>query len=68
MNPDKKFLSFNVSWGIGKAPTETMSNGLKIKASYTIVPITGVGGAAHILSDQDVLDVTSALENAVGSL
>jgi len=68
MNPDKKFLSFNVSWGIGKAPTETMSNGLNLKAKYTIVPITGVGGAAHMLSDQDVLDVTSALENEVGSL
>lgn len=68
MNPKKKFLSFNVSWGIGKSPTETMSNGLKLKADYKIVPITGVGGAAHILSDQDVLDVTGALENAVGSL
>lgn len=68
MNPNKKFLSFNVSWGIGKAPTETMSNGLDFKADYKIVSITGVGGAAHTLSDQDVIDVTSALENAVGSL
>lgn len=68
MNPDKKFLSFNVSWGIGKAPTETMSNGLALKADYKIVPITGVGGAAHNLSDQDMLDVASSLENAVGSL
>lgn len=68
MNPNKKFLSFNVSWGIGKSPTETMSNGLDFKADYKIVSITGVGGAAHTLSDQDVIDVTSALENAVGSL
>jgi hypothetical protein len=68
MNPNKKFLSFNVSWGIGKAPTETMSNGLKIQADYKIVPITGVGGSAHKLSDQDVLDVTSALENSVAIL
>lgn len=68
MNPNKKFLSFNVSWGIGKAPTETMSNGLELKAEYKIVPITGVGGAAHTLSDQDVIDVTSALENTVRSL
>lgn len=68
MDPAKKFLSFNVSWGIGKAPTETMSNGLKIRADYKIVPITGVGGSAHKLSDQDVLDVTSALESAIGSL
>jgi hypothetical protein len=68
MNPNKKFISFNVSWGIGKAPTETMSNGLNFKADYKIVSITGVGGAAHTLSDQDVIDVTSALENAIDSL
>lgn len=68
MNPDKKFLSYNVSWGIGKAPTETMSNSLEFKADYKIVPITGVGGAAHTLSEQDILDVQSSLENAVSSL
>lgn len=68
MDQRKKFLSFNVSWGIGKAPTETMSNGLEIKCDYKIVPITGVGGSMHQLSDQDVLDITSALENAVASL
>lgn len=68
MNSDKKFLSFNVSWGIGKAPTETMSNGLALKAKYTIVPITGVGGATHTLSDQDILDVQSSLDNEVSSL
>ena len=68
MNPDKKFLSFNVSWGIGKAPTETMSHNLNLNCKYTIVPVTGVGGSAHTLSDQDVLDISSALDNAVSGL
>jgi hypothetical protein len=68
MNPNKKFLSFNVSWGIGKAPTETMSHNLNLKCEYTIVPVTGVGGSAHTLSDQDVLDVSSALDNVVRGL
>lgn len=68
MDSTKQFLSFNVSWGIGESPTETMSHNLNIACRYTIVPVAGVGGSAHTLSDQGMLDISSALENAVGNL
>jgi hypothetical protein len=47
MNPAKKFLSYNVSWGpafqTGQSrPTETMSNGLAYKCQYQIVPISDI--------------------------
>ena len=64
MNPDKKFLSYNVSWGIGKPPTETMSNGLDIKCKYTITPISDIS----TLSADDVANIHNSLKELTDSL
>jgi len=64
MNPDKKFLSYNVSWGIGKPPTETMSNGLDIKCEYTITPISDI----NTLSADDVANIHNSLKKLADSL
>jgi hypothetical protein len=64
MDSNKKFLSYNVNWGIGKPPTETMSNGLDLKCSYKIVPISDTQN----LSDQDRIDISTSLEELVKSL
>ena len=64
MNPDKKFLSYNVSWGIGKPPTETMSNGLDIKCKYTITPISDI----NTLSADDVANIHNSLKELAESL
>lgn len=64
MDSSKKFLSYNVSWGIGKPPSETMSNNLDLKCSYKIVPISDI----NTLSEQDRIDITESLEELVKSL
>jgi len=64
MNPDKKFLSYNVSWGIGKPPTETMSNGLGIKCKYTITPISDIS----TLSADDIANIHNSLKELTDSL
>lgn len=64
MNPDKKFLSYNVSWGIGKPPTETMSNGLDIKCKYTITPISDIS----TLSADDIANIHNSLKELTDSL
>jgi hypothetical protein len=64
MNPDKKFLSYNVSWGIGKPPSETMSNGLDIKCEYTITPISDI----NTLSADDIANIHNSLKKLADSL
>lgn len=64
MNPNKKFLSYNVSWGIGKPPTETMSNGLDIKCKYTITPISDIS----TLSADDIANIHNSLKELTDSL
>jgi|694.fasta_scaffold15254_13 hypothetical protein len=64
MNPNKKFLSYNVSWGIGKPPTETMSNGLDIKCKYTITPISDIS----TLSSDDIANIHNSLKELTDSL
>jgi hypothetical protein len=64
MDPNKKFLSYNVSWGIGKPPTETMSNGLDIKCEYTITPISDI----NTLSADDVANIHNSLKKLADSL
>jgi hypothetical protein len=64
MNPNKKFLSYNVSWGIGKPPTETMSNGLDIKCKYTITPISDIS----TLSSDDIANIHNSLKELTNSL
>jgi hypothetical protein len=64
MNPDKKFLSYNVSWGIGKPPSETMSNGLNIKCEYTITPISDI----NTLSADDIANIHNSLKKLADSL
>ena len=64
MNPNKKFLSYNVSWGIGKPPTETMSNGLDIKCKYTITPISDI----NTLSADDIANIHNSLKELTDSL
>jgi len=64
MNPNKKFLSYNVSWGIGKPPSETMSNGLDIKCKYTITPISDIS----TLSADDVANIHNSLKELTDSL
>jgi hypothetical protein len=64
MDPGKKFLSYNVSWGIGKPPTETMSNGLDIKCEYTITPISDIS----TLSADDVANIHNSLKVLADSL
>jgi hypothetical protein len=64
MNPNKKFLSYNVSWGIGKPPTETMSNGLDIKCKYTITPISDIS----TLSSDDIANIHNSLKKLTDSL
>jgi hypothetical protein len=64
MNPNKKFLSYNVSWGIGKPPTETMSNGLDIKCKYTITPISDI----NTLSADDIANIHNSLKVLTDSL
>ena len=64
MNPNKKFLSYNVSWGIGKPPTETMSNGLDIKCKYTITPISDI----NTLSADDIANIHNSLKELTDSI
>ena len=64
MNPNMKFLSYNVSWGIGKPPTETMSNGLDIKCKYTITPISDIS----TLSSDDIANIHNSLKELTDSL
>jgi hypothetical protein len=69
MNADKKFLSFNVSWGpafqTGQTrPTETMSNGLNYKCQYDIVPISDI----KTLTADDVANINNALDKLAVSL
>jgi hypothetical protein len=69
MNPEKKFLSFNVSWGpafqTGQTkPTETMSNGLNYKCQYDIVPISDI----KTLTADDVANINNALDKLTVSL
>jgi hypothetical protein len=64
MNPNKKFLSYNVSWGIGKPPTETMSNGLDIKCKYTITPISDI----NTLSADDISNIHNSLKELTDSI
>jgi hypothetical protein len=69
MNPKKKFLSYNVSWGpafqTGEIkPTETMSNGLNLECDYRIVPISNI----HDLTEDDVRNITNSLESLARGL
>lgn len=69
MNPNKKFLSYNVSWGpafqTGQSrPTETMSNGLAYKCQYDIVPISDINN----LTAQDSKSITESLDTLAASL
>lgn len=69
MDPNAKFLSFNVSWGpafqTGQLkPTETMSNGLDIKCDYKIVPISDINN----LTEDDRKAITDSLEQLVAHL
>ena len=62
MNPKKRFLSYNVSWGeafqTGQTkPTETMSNGLDLKCDYKIVPISDI----HNLAELDRTNIRNSL-------
>ena len=74
MNPDKKFLSFNVSWGEAfhtgkKTPTETMSHNLNFSADYKIVAVEGpYKGDQSILTEMDITNINEALDNLVRSL
>ena len=69
MNPKKKFLSYNVSWGEAfhtgkKTPTETMSNSLNLKCDYRIVPISDI----HNLTEDDIRNIKNSLEALAHSL
>jgi len=69
MNPDKKFLSFNVSWGpafqTGQSrPTETMSNSLAYKCQYDIVSISDI----NTLTDTDKSNISNSLDKLAASL
>jgi len=69
MNPKKKFLSYNVSWGEAfhtgkKTPTETMSNSLNLKCDYRIVPISNI----HDLTEDDIRNIKNSLEALAHSL
>ena len=69
MDPELKFLSFNVSWGEAfhtgqQRPTETMSNGLDIKCQFDIVAISDINN----LTDEDVNRIETSLENLVNTL
>jgi hypothetical protein len=69
MNPKKKFLSYNVSWGpafqTGQIkPTETMSNGLNLECDYRIVPVSNI----HDLTEDDVRNITNSLESLARGL
>lgn len=74
MNPKKKFLSYNVSWGPAfhtgqKRPTETMSHDLKYNCDYRIVPVEGpYGGDLNKLTDDDVINIQVALNELAESL
>ena len=69
MNPKKKFLSYNVSWGEAfhtgkKTPTETMSSSLNLKCDYRIVPISDI----HTLTEDDIRNIKNSLEALAHSL
>lgn len=69
MDPKKKFLSFNVSWGIGKETTETMSYSLKKNCEYKIVPVDGPAkGDLNNLTSDDIANINTALDTLVRSL
>jgi hypothetical protein len=69
MDPKKKFLSYNVSWGIGKPMTETMSNGLPLKASYKIQPVEGPAkGDLDNLTADDIANINNSLHSLAESL
>jgi hypothetical protein len=68
-NPNKKFLSFNVSWGIGKETTETMSHGLEKLCEYNIIPVEGPAkGDLNNLTSDDIANINTALDTLVRSL
>jgi len=69
MDPDKKFLSFNVSWGIGKETTETMTFGLNKLCQYKIVPVEGPAkGDLENLTSDDIANINISLDTLVRSL
>lgn len=69
MNPKQKFLSFNVSWGIGKETTETMSYSLKKNCEYKIVPVDGPAkGDLDNLTSDDIANINTALDTLVRSI
>jgi hypothetical protein len=70
-NSNKKFLSFNVSWGIGKATTETMSHNMQnfMKCDYKIIPVEGPHkGDLNLLTSDDLANINTALDTLVKSL
>jgi hypothetical protein len=61
LDPNKHFLSFNVSWGFGDLDTESMSYNLKLRCRYKKVQIDNVDP----LSDKDILNIETSLENTI---
>jgi hypothetical protein len=76
MDPEKKFLSYNVSWGPAfhtekKSPTETMSHGLKYNCDYMILAIEGPYleiGNLNNLTDDDKINIQVSLNELAQSL
>jgi hypothetical protein len=63
LNPNKSFLSYNVSWGLGNLDSESMSYSLLLKCKYSKVLIESVD-----LTDNDKLNIVTSLRTAIEQL